>query len=238
MLAGEGDSAHEWNAPLHAGQIDDAIVVYPEIVAGNPCNARRVIRWALNEPGLLGGDASYAEEEMVFVYDPQKLGVVSRAVGQPLGPRRVLWLGLVDPAHIYPSIAFERTMNCSFTNKGFGLHKRFPRHPDEGIVPIEDITPTMASLGDVLRRTRILYSYDHYSNILREAVICGCNVLVIDENGNWHDPQTCGCKKNILWHEGFRQNYAYQFHNRKFVKSFIAEIRTKWIVPAPVINSV
>ena len=37
----------------------------------------------------------------------------------------------------------------------------------------------MASLGDVLRRTRTLYSYDHKSTILKEAVICGCRVLVV-----------------------------------------------------------
>ncbi len=237
MIAKESKLTHEWNAPLHTGPIDDAIVVYPEIVVGNPCGAGKVVRWALNEPGLLGGETSYADEEMVFVYDPQKLDIVSRAVGRPLGPRRVLWLGLVDPTHIYPSIALERTMDCSFTNKGRNLHNRFPFRDDEGIVPIEDITPTLASLGDVLRRTRILYSYDHYSNILREAVICGCTVRVIGEDGNWHDPQICDCRLNILWHEGFRQNYAHQFNDRKFVKSFIREIRTKWPIPAPVPNS-
>ncbi|UIN34045.1 hypothetical protein [Methylobacterium oryzae] len=236
MLAGEGNSSHEWNAPLYAGPIDDAIVIYPEIVVGNPYGARKVVRWALNEPGLIAGETSYAETEMVFVYDPQKLSIVSRAAGHMLGPRRVLWLGLVDPTHIYPSTTSERTIDCSFTHKGWVLYNRFPLPSEAGVIPIEDITPTMASLGDTLRRTRTLYSYDHYSNILREAVICGCDVRVVDHDGVWHNPQTCRCRSNILWPDGFRQNYAYQFNDRRFVKAFIREIRTKWPVPAPAPN--
>ena len=47
----------------------------------------------------------------------------------------------------------------------------------------------MASLGDVLRRTRTLYSYDHKSTILKEAVICGCRVLVVHEDGRLLDPE-------------------------------------------------
>ena len=50
----------EWRAPRHDGPIGDAIVVYPEVVSGNPFGAQKVVRWALNNPGLLGGDTSYA----------------------------------------------------------------------------------------------------------------------------------------------------------------------------------
>ena len=65
---------------------------------------------------------------------------------------------------------------------------------------LEDITPSMAALGDVLRRARTLYSYDHYSNLLREAVISGCEVRTISEDGHWHDPRTCSCASNIYWY--------------------------------------
>ena len=44
------------------------IMVYPEVVSGNPYNMPNVVRWLLNKPGLLGGDKELSESEMVFVY--------------------------------------------------------------------------------------------------------------------------------------------------------------------------
>ena len=222
-----------WDTPYHRGPVGDSIVVYPEIVTGNPLGARRVVRWALNNPGLLGGEGRFSDEEMVFVYDPQKLEIVSRATAARLGPRRVLWVGLVDPSHIYPDPAAVRTIDCSFTHKGRALHERFPLPEDSGVVRLEDITPSMAALGDALRRTRTLYSYDHYSNVLREAAICGCRVRVIGEDGVWHDPRTCACAPNIIWHDDLHETYATRFHDNAFVAGFIDELRTRWDVPGP-----
>ena len=91
----------------------------------------------------------------------------------------------------------------------------------------------MAALGDTLRRTRTLYSYDHYSNILREAAISGCEVRVVGEDGEWHDPQTCRCLSNIRWQPGFRETYAAAFRDGSFVKGFMRELRTRWDVPGP-----
>ena len=230
MLSPRKAQPSGWNTPRHAGPIGNSIVVYPEIVSGNPLRARRVVRWALNNPGLLGGDRRFADEEMVFVYDPQRLEIVSRATSEPLGPRRVLWVGLVDPTHIYPDPSIPRTIDCSFTYKGRALRERFPLPADSQLVPLESITPTFAALGDVLRRTRTLYSYDHYSNLLREAVICGCDVRVMGEDGVWHDPRTCSCPSNIIWHDNLAETYAGKFHDSSFVAGFIQELRTRWDV--------
>ena len=44
------------------------VVIYPEIVAGNPLGAECVIRYVLNFPGLLGGDEAYPETETVVAF--------------------------------------------------------------------------------------------------------------------------------------------------------------------------
>ncbi|QTL03202.1 hypothetical protein J5J86_21010 [Aquabacter sp. L1I39] len=233
LLAEPGHPLPHWNCFLHEGPVDDAILVYPEIVSGNPCGAGRVVRWALNTPGLIGGDTHYPETEMVFFYDPQKRADVQRAVAEPLGPERVLWLGLVDPAHIYPDPAVPKTLDCSFVYKGAPLAERFPLPAGRIIEPLESLTPNMAALGETLRRTRTLYSYDHYSNLLREAAICGCDVRVVDEHGTWHDPRTCDCPLNILWDADLLATYAGKFHSSAFVAPFILELRRRWDVPPP-----
>lgn len=233
VFAEPGWPLPDWNCFLHDGPVGDSILVYPEIVSGNPCGAGRVVRWALNTPGLLGGDSTYPDDEMVFLYDPQKLPDVQRAVSEPIGAERVLWMGLVDPAHIYPDPSVPKTLDCSFIYKGERLSERIPLPEGLEIQRLESLTPSMAALGDTLRRTRTLYSYDHYSNVLREAVICGCEVRVVDQHGTWHDPRTCDCALNIIWDPDLLATYAEKFHSNAFVAGFIRELRRRWDVPPP-----
>lgn len=227
-LPRDGLPPRRWRTPAYFGPVGDAIAIYPEIVVGNPLGARRVIRWALNDPGLLGGETRYPDDDLVFVYDPLKLDVVSAIIGRPLGPERVLWTGLVDPAVIYPDPRVPKTMDCVFTYKGRALRERFPLPAGVEAREIEQITPTAAALGDVLRRTRTLYSYDHYSNILREAEICGCDIRTVDAQGRWHDPRGCGCVPNILWYDDLQATYADKFADSRFVERFVAEVRRHW----------
>jgi len=222
-----------WDTPLHTGPVKKRIVIYPEVVPGNPLGARKVVRWVLNNPGLLGGEKTYADDERVFVFNPERMAIVNRAVRMPIGPERVLNIGLIDPAHIYPDPRVPKTIDCVFSSRGEALRARF-RLPDETeLLPIEALTPSMASLGDVLRRTRTLYSYNHASNVLKEAVICGCRVLVPDENGRWHDPETCDCAHNIYWEAGFRRNYGQRFRDHAFVQAFVGELEKSWTIRRP-----
>ncbi|HML08479.1 MAG TPA: hypothetical protein VK430_10190 [Xanthobacteraceae bacterium] len=226
------DAVPDWPVAVHNGPAGDSIVIYPEAVSGNPLQADKVVRWTLNTPGLLGGDAFYPDEEMVFVASPAQLATVSKSVSKPLGPHRVLSVGLIDPAHIYPDPAIEKTLDCIFTHKGEAIRARFPLPNEASLQRIEDITPTMASLGDVLRRTRTLYSYDHKSTILKEAVICGCRVLVVHEDGRLLDPEKCGCvESNVFWEDGLRENYVRKYHDCTFVDAFIRELTMRWHVP-------
>jgi hypothetical protein len=182
----------------------------------------------LNDPGLLGGDTSYHESEAVFVYDSQKLDIVSQATNRKLGADRVLWVGLVDPGYIYPDSSVSKTHNSSFTHKGLHLSKYYPLPANLKAKPIEGHTKDLRTLGNVLRRTNVLYSYDHYSNILREAVISGCKVRVVSAEGVWHDPRYCSCKPNINWNTSLIDDYANKFHDNSFVEGFIRQLELVW----------
>ena len=214
----------DWPVAVYRGSVEDSIVVYPEVISGNPLKADKVVRWVLNTPKAL-----YSDEEMVFAMSPAQLPTVGRYVSKPLGSNRVQSLGLIDPAHIYPDPSIEKTLDCYFTHKGTAIRARWPLTNEANLRRIEDITPTMASLGDVLRRTRTLYSYDHKSTILKEAVICGCRVLVVHEGGQLLDPEKCGCvENNVYWGDGLRENYAKRYHDSTFVEAFVKELATRW----------
>ena len=56
------------NNPKNIRIGNDDIVVYPEVVCGNPLGAKRVVRWLLNEPGVIGGDGVFEEQDLILAY--------------------------------------------------------------------------------------------------------------------------------------------------------------------------
>jgi hypothetical protein len=145
----------------------------------------------------------------------------------------VLFIGLVDPNYIYPAPNVEKTLDCYYTAKGQALRERHPLPNEAQLQRLEDCATSMASLGELLRRTRTLYSYNHATNVLKEAAVSGCRVLVVDQDGGLHDPEVCSCAYNIYWEEGFREGYGQRFHDSSFVRGFVGELRTRWELPGP-----
>lgn len=48
--------------------IEDSIIIYPEIIEGNPLGARRVARWLLNKPGVINGVNCFSFNDLIFHY--------------------------------------------------------------------------------------------------------------------------------------------------------------------------
>jgi hypothetical protein len=59
-------------------------------------------------------------------------------------------------------------------------------------------------------------------------------LLVLHEDGQLLDPQTCGCPHNIYWESGYREDYAQRFADSSFVRDFVRELRTRSEVPTSV----
>jgi hypothetical protein len=50
------------------------IMVYPEIVSGDPFASGGIVaRWLLNKPGLIGGDTTFKDTDLIFTYTPNYL---------------------------------------------------------------------------------------------------------------------------------------------------------------------
>jgi hypothetical protein len=63
-----------------ASEIDDAVVVYPEIVVGNPLGAPRYVRWFLHKPGFHTGISRNFEGELCFYFLEAFQGHLPKAV--------------------------------------------------------------------------------------------------------------------------------------------------------------
>jgi hypothetical protein len=150
-----------WNAPLWDGPLpDDWIAVYPEIVRGNPWNAPRVARWALNVPGLLGGDKVYDPTEMVFAWDRRFLD------GVPLLQVPNYDLGLYHDRHE------PRAGELYYVGKG-------AQGETHGASPITlEMRRDPRAMADVLNHATLLRSFDPASGMNSLAMLSGCPVLL------------------------------------------------------------
>ena len=74
---------------LHRKQGLEPIVVYPEIIDGNPLKGNTVVRYLLNQVGFVEGQGLYGEDDLLFAY---VRGLLRPGMGQD----RVLHLPPID----------------------------------------------------------------------------------------------------------------------------------------------
>lgn len=147
----------------------NAIIIYPEIVTGNPLQFQNVVRYVLYYPGKLGGESSYDEYELPFVFDRKYFSQGD-----------VLTIPSLDKSIFYKDDT-KKDVDCYFVYKG-GKWKEIKEF--DNMIEINGCYPaTRKELGDLLRRTKTLYSYDSHSQLLAEAKECGCNVKIVTEDG-------------------------------------------------------
>lgn len=162
------------------------IIVYPEIIIGNPLQFRNVVRWVLYFPGKNGGATSYHHSEMIFTWDTCYYNAPE------------IYLSGID-RNLFFDEHLPKTQDCYFVHKG-GKWKYVKEI--EGFLEINmDYPATRKELAQILKTTRILYSYDAYSAINLEARLCGAQVKIITENGfkdYWEEDRF---DKDILEHQ-------------------------------------
>jgi tetratricopeptide (TPR) repeat protein len=148
--------------------IDAAYVIYPEVVAGNPLNARRVVRYVLNSPAANGYAMGQDQDDYIVAFSrlfwPNPHAIVTLVFEDPL----------FNDENSRP--APERTMDCTYIGKGaaFGDCFKLP-----GSVLIERRWPAdKESLSIMLRNTRFFYTWDLISQTNVDALFCGAIPVV------------------------------------------------------------
>lgn len=142
------------------------IVVYPEIVVGNPMQAKKVVRWLLNKPGAIHHqDPQFGPNDQIFYYNKWMLPEGMK------GDR--LYVACVDPDEMpLPPPERPRHLDCVY-----GLryrttgHEYAPQH--QGMLDLSDRMRSREEISAILQQARVLYAYEP-SAITTDAIFSGC----------------------------------------------------------------
>ena len=145
---------------------NDDIVVYPEIVSGNPLGGKTVARWVLNTPGLLGGTKEYDSKELVFTWD------------KVYCDGHVLTVPIIED--FFRNEGLKRSGQCFWIGKG--KRPDIENYNTDNWTEITyDWPATREELAKLLNEKEVFYTYDNNTALISEAKACGCKVFIIGE---------------------------------------------------------
>lgn len=174
------------------------IVIYPEVVAGNPLSGDNVVRYLLNRPSFLRdvGMEDYGRHDFFlhFADEFRPPGVSSRRLSIPLLDRSVFHKVRPEPQrHGYLVYSVRHRPNLRRLPKWVAplvvISRKNPRDPQ--------------TLAELYRRSRALIVWEATAAI-GEAMHCGCPVIMIPHDGFDHAPivrKCLGCGLVLGWDE-------------------------------------
>jgi hypothetical protein len=153
------------------------IVVYPEIIKGNPLNSDNVIRWML---GPLEEDKfiTYGKNDKIFWY-------MDYYYTDKLGHRD----NKLFVSEFHEEIFYDKGLNRD--GSAYCIRKcQNPEfvHPRDSV----EITRAMAGnynlLSEIFNSIKTFYCYDNYTFLAIQAALCGCISVVIPDKSQNKSP--------------------------------------------------
>lgn len=159
----------DYAEPITSQMREEDIVIYPEVVEGNPLRIRNVVRWVLFFPGRLGGESSFHPSEKIFTWSDEYYPEAAK-----------LTVDIID-RELFFDAGLPRSQDCTFIHKR-GKWKNVPEL--EGLTEITMEWPkNRTELAQLLQKTGTLYTWDDHSALCVEAYCCGAKVKIITEKG-------------------------------------------------------
>lgn len=172
-------SPYDLNIASHCN-LKDAIIIYPEVVSGNPLKAEKVVRWFLHKPGYHTGVINYGVNELYFYFskefDDSRINSFAENYLQVL---EVM-------SELYKQENFgKRSGVCYMIRKG--KDRDLSYHPKNAVL-LDNLTHK--EIARAFNKYEYFISYDLYTMYSRYAAMCGCKSLVVPMNDiskeNWY----------------------------------------------------
>lgn len=150
-----------------------SIVIYPEVIDGNPLRAKRVVRWLLHKPGFHTARANFEPTDRFFFYqhafnDPKL---------NPDGDNLLRTLFVRDDVYGRVNLG-PRHGTCHVFRKGAG---RRPVHDVTHSILVDGKSHT--ELAQIFNDVEMCISYDLYTMYSLFAALCGCISVVVPQEG-------------------------------------------------------
>ena len=175
----------------------DPIFVYPDIVDGNPFDARRVVRYLLAKPGGYGR----------VITPPALTDQVWGAL--PSIAENVLRIPVSDPDIFrLPNAGRGRKGSCFYSHKYDGMagNKLLPL--TKGSTRLKG---PLERVADILRASEVCYLYE-MSSIITEAALCDCPVVLVRTDFfNKIDPEAM--MGQVCWSDGEFVKECKDYHD-------------------------
>lgn len=144
--------------------VKSGVVIYPEIISGNPLNAQHVVRYMLNKEGKVSGNKTLASEQDFILAFSKEFHAQPNAI----------LTGIVQNLEFNDfdsKPTDQRNLNLTYIGKG-STHQECFVIPNS--VEINRQYPTNQSqLAMLLKNTRYFFSWDTVSQINIDALFCG-----------------------------------------------------------------
>jgi hypothetical protein len=177
----------DYNTPLITQEIlddlDNAVVIYPEGIQGNPLNTKNVVRWILG-PFDQQAAKTYSKSDLVYWY-------MNYYYNDYLGQQDNQLFISEFHSEMFTNARYERSGSCYTIRKS----KSIPNaHPEDSIFIPYNVAGDLTGLAELFNRTEKFYCYDNYTFLFTQAAMCGCISIVIPD----------GTKTKEEWLDGSR----------------------------------
>jgi len=171
----------------------NSIVIYPEIIDGNPLQVSNVVRWLLHKPGFHTGRINYGENDLYFFF--QEIFNDPKLNPYPNHLLTVLWVR----DDIYKQTNYgHREGVCYMVRKG---KDRQLVHDTSTSILLDNLPHH--KIAKIMNQCEYFISYDMETMYSQYAVLCGCKSIVIPQQGI--------SKEQWQPKEEFRSGIAYGF---------------------------
>ncbi|MDE1892981.1 MAG: hypothetical protein KGH90_01445 [Xanthomonadaceae bacterium] len=170
-----------------ASEIENSVIVYPEIINGNPLRAKRYVRWFLHKPGFHEGSFKYNKEDLCFSYQD-----AFNSIGD-----EIIYGGTLHVSEAFLDIyklknIEERTKICHMIRKG-STRSDLPDLRHEWVVD----NRTHQELSAIFNECKICYFYDLYTAYATYAAVCGCIPVIVPVAGLTKEKWIPECNKRL-----------------------------------------